>query len=137
MYLDYRNYKFLICCFAIIFCMYCVIWCWLVSCAAVMWQNYWTLEMYMCECKYICMYITGAFPVLNGSSNLSQNHANPLVTVASQEGTCMQQYLIIVSGLKQSWPKTQTKILLNAYTMASNCVLALNCCGVLMLTPTW
>jgi hypothetical protein len=44
----------------------------------------------------------GAFAMLNGSSNQSQNHANPLAIVASRHSTCMQQYLFIVSGLKQS-----------------------------------
>jgi hypothetical protein len=60
--------------------------------------------MHTCECKYIYVdiYIMGAFPLLNGRSNRSKNRANPLVTIGSREGTCMQQYLFIVSGLKQS-----------------------------------
>ena len=64
------------------------------------------IGLWKCICvkvsMYICICIMGAFAMLNGSSNQSQNHANPLVTVASRYGTCMRQYLFIVSGLKQS-----------------------------------
>jgi hypothetical protein len=31
----------------------CGVWYWLVSCPAVMWQNYWALKMYVCVCIYI------------------------------------------------------------------------------------
>jgi len=35
----------------------CVVWYWLISYPAVMWQSYWTLEMYLCVCTYVCMYM--------------------------------------------------------------------------------